>query len=1165
MGICRLDFLWWAWIIAATVMAVDSPSHCEDKNEWKCKAWGQCIDKSLVCNGEDFDCYDNSDEENCTRGHCESIDFHKCEQEELCVETKFLCDGILGTNHGSDSCTGNTEDQDAFCVGFCNERSKLACPYIAKGNHTYSECQAICKTTDVALVESSAIANLGLRFRCGESAFYIHKAKRCDNFADCPEGQDESEDSCRPFYFHPIVLVIWDVFGVLAIVIIATSIKKMEIVPSSKSCNKCQEPFKIRIGQKDWDDIEAFMAVHMANYFPEWKINTAMAVPTQQLKIQTYEKIHNNKTLFQYIHSYVFKRMQDTFRCFGHHNWKKQMKQRHKMYFRLFNYELLMHAYDKTHAIKCIQAKLGTCAEADALLDFKDKPSRKTKLAACFKTCARRVLFYLRYMVPYIKVTALTFDILKDYALLMIMIRRISGEGEDSKSPQDTILVSGYGMSIMTAHIFMGFYSFVKRSSMLHVCQHKQSRPIRTSITALCIIFLPFLGAVTAAIQSFEEGYVSDTSENVEKKFQFYSKSRTWVGASPRKQYLEHVLTEQVLLKRNNMAGFPTFKIVECSLESSIQFLVLLFALLRDPFDGAINRGLLFTGSFLNTMLLLGTSLLTLLFFVFALVEYACYHQQDSLSISGLIIMYLVYGLQTVGWFFAICCMQVIWQDYGAIFPLALNISISAAKCVALILCAWLLNKRTKRSILEWIIFIVANIVAPIPFEPLENVCHDKNQPFVSRFKEPLILWLISLVENLSRVAVASLYTSNEALHTSHVPLKPLYIWAIIVGAYVIIYLLLNVFLHNVYLFNEILYEADEKPNEVRAWKNNVMTSRKKIFKIEKEDKKDIYFAASCGRAFLFTVLLLLFNPTTYNNDRVYSDCQDVLTKQNGDGLYTMFQEHVSQKLVYCNNGLHLMQKTAPNLGNRIDYFRRPMDSYKIGFGHTSQEYWAGLDTITRINELGNNVLVLTGQMHNNTMFSVAFTNFHIVEKIKDNDAYFRRTVYSHQRNTQENFVIRSITNNAFTFLAPRYLKPYGDMDESKNDYDNEYHFTPFTAYDSNDNQCSGQFNNTGWWFPLKLHRTGYKTICDGRFTRLILSTNLNGMHSSHEDGNYRMIAFCNENEDQCYTGTASLGDGGNYIFAGETIKLTSTELRLLRGSAEGNKTQNPLTFVHYE
>ena len=95
-------------------------------------------------------------------------------------------------------------------------------------------------------------------------------------------------------------------------------------------------------------------------------------------------------------------------------------------------------------------------------------------------------------------------------------------------------------MSIMVAHIFMGFYSFLKRNSLLRICEHKQDKHTGTLLTMLCILFLPFLGAVTATLQSIEEGTASVSIRSTKKKTHILKQSNDQTRRLLRKKLVQN-------------------------------------------------------------------------------------------------------------------------------------------------------------------------------------------------------------------------------------------------------------------------------------------------------------------------------------------------------------------------------------------------------------------------------------------------------------------------------------------------------------------------------------------------------------------------------------------------------------------------------------------------
>ena len=314
---------------------------------------------------------------------------------------------------------------------------------------------------------------------------------------------------------------------------------------------------------------------------------------------------------------------------------------------------------------------------------------------------------------------------------------------------------------------------------------------------------------------------------------------------------------------------------------------------------------------------------------------------------------------------------------------------------------------------------------------------------------------------------------------------------------------------------------------------------------------------------FLVAVSLLLSSFSSFLwPTKQYEDCWEALSDGADHGVYPIAFKDIESshsKLAYCENGMTLIQKTDPFVGNRKHYFERSFKEYEQGFGQTGKEYFLGFKYILSLIKKGNNVLHLKLTMQENgTQFWVEMDNFTMIHNVSGNLEYFAgESIFE----TNELYpvisvgnVTSSISNDTTVLLVPPYY--FGKtLEERKKIAAEVYGYSiilvaaGFETYDhGKDNLCPTE-SRSGWWFSKNVFYPygcpkPKQVLCDHNITH---HTNLNGYYHDDPNFNQRSIVICKSKDlDECFIEyprfSCNRGDveSNNNL---ESIKLTKTEM----------------------
>ena len=1182
-----------------------------------------CSRKENICKNcqRDFHC----NEYNCTENFC-SKTFSKekmsCPDEKRCIGKKFACDGKLCRCHclsrcDCENCNDWFEDSEEFCHSFCGstaDGTTFACPYQDhESGKIYAQCTFDCHIPDHISSKSFLIETKSLwecpALRSSTSATenvrkhpkqFIEIKNVCDGVPQCNRGQDESVLICGAVSFYSVVLIT-------AAFVVASSIsvyyaRKSQLIPLK--CRKCDKPYRkmVKMRHKKWKIRRKFLSLILGNDCTELaggeirKEDEYSSNETIEIENFYISSIHNKENISD-IYFYVVRRIDSMFTLI---NFQKMIQEKHLLMKKVYELELKIHKNNHKGVVKCLKSQMGASAETDAILNFR-KPPTLTKKIICFIGIAIKRIHILRLIISFVKVITLTFDLIRDYILLYemgkLVINSYDGGSGDYVTTNDFIILSSFIVASFYAHIFIGIYVYHNRFLVLSTCSHDPSKKSEIILFGLCTLAFPLLGAATVTINYLEQ-------YNLEKDFKTIHKDdKEWKGRMISKTQFQNLLIQKYRICDLIKAGFPTIKVIESTLESYYQILIILVLFFKDAYDGVLNQELIGMGaheiSVKRLVFFVGTSGLSFVFLAWSIVDFISKHQGDSISIVGKIILLHIYIFQVFLSLLTTLSTSFTRMEHGDMFPLYLNISIAIIKMLILIIYRTFQVPTSRRSLSSLAVFVLPNVVTPIPFGPIRGggsqIWMTEKQGFINllRLDELKILWILTFCELFGKVLIITFFATNESLSPLH--LSKQYIWIITIVVFGGILILWKLFFHYAYLFKDILYDTEELEEDIEK-----LATENIDINVDEEDplqnkmkstKVDKYANTSKSSTSPFSFLMCIISvlgiivtivscyPSIRSENHIYKDCDEIHKLNLTDGIYKIYNQKRSDenndkelKFTRCENGKTLIQQTNPDGGNKRLFFQRPMQEYINGFGSTSRDYFIGLETISYLINNGNSLLTLQATTHNGSNLEISFQNVQINKEIQDNYPYFG----TQRKDKSIQYALRyDHPQHGYILIRPNYMKSIENKTERKIFHSFEdFHFSGFTAPDSlqGDNVCAHRFKS-GWWFPLRYTKTfSDQPLCahnpflstddtthkddHENENMLDLSTNLNGVYREDEDKNERGIVYCENMKEafdeskmeKCFSRFNRKTGNGKYMFLeglGTIIKLKNTKLFL--------------------
>ena len=1125
----------------------------------KCYGANKCILKSKLCDGVQ-NCPNNRDELNCTKGFCEANSKWLCPSEKRCIEKKFLADG---DNRGSyvetsysqmqrNKCMRNHDEDNILYVEKCHQKNNYVCP---KENNTLQGIKDHCISLDQSCnlkqnfnVTKYIVNVLGLSqtylWQCSASSKeYIPMVSVCNNVFDCLESgfNDESEQVCERFSLPRAA--VWSIGFVLGILLVRFKINRNETYKLAISCDDCLSTNAFNLNDEEWDKkhklLQLLFNIHTINakeFIPDV---TPLPCYLRKDLEKAYKDVHKigkqdrMKDVIEFISKRIEakfnKKSKQTLNFFGGEfqmisydnllwvltfGWcgdspMDEMRWRHvSIYKRIFDMEMELHKGNKTKVLKCLKCNLGTSKASFDVISYNETPTKMTQIALITSVILKSFQIH-ETITPVIKLLVFTIDFTKDLGLLAYMIGVIFGSLADTfVSYTDYKLLAFYIFSLILAQVLISLYAWINRKRAFSLCSHSSTPKTKTLFYGIIVVFFPLTGVIMATEKHYTEKIVDDLFDDLENGNED--------GSRMTKLHYEQLITKLRFVEhQNGLGGFEAVKMMENSLESFLQTSIVLIMLAQPPFEGVLTKqyfGPLYTasGEMNNALkILIGSTVAGFFFQGSGMASYVVKLQKEALKIKEKIILIFIYliqiGLSLITFTALFLMHSIIHLDLGSI----LWGSIGAFKLLTLLVFS-MKTKRQTETWVEMMIFVICNLNFPAHLEPFEegHYISKVEAKLNKRFTFP---WAINIAENVVRVISIWLMGSSESFDKILPSLSPLRLLIILLLGELLVILLWYIYFTKLYIWKDILNEK-KTVNGTVSFKDKLKSALKKPQKV-----KTMLKVIVSVLFLLFFLLLVLSLSNNLNEDTIYKNCHEVNIVDNKPaGVYHIQPNANSKILTKCWNGMTLIQKRDPDVGNPKHYFDRPFNYFKDGFGYPNRELWLGLENMFHLNRMQNHSVLRLEftEQTNGESFWVEYDDFQMDNVAFDNITY-QPSIWFQKRNQYEAYPLiklgkmtSSVPSGNFLFAPPKF---YHNLPKF-------YHDTlylGFTALDNSTNsECSREYSS-GWWYTHAVYHY-YESRVQKEFCTYhpFNGTNLNGVFDAlSPNQTTRTIAFCQMND----------------------------------------------------
>ena len=984
---------------------------------------------------------------------------------------------------------------------------------------------------------------------------YIPMVSVCNDEFNCLKSgrNDESEQVCERFSL--LRAAVWSIGFVWGILLIRFMLTQNETYKRAISCDECLSTNAFNLSDVEWDKkhrlLQLLFNIHTINAREFVPDVTPLPCYLRADLEKAYKDVHKigKKDRMKDVIQFVSKRIEAKFNkkrkqslnffdeefqmiSYPHLLWvltfglcgdspMDEMQWRHEsLYKPIFDMEMELHKGNKTKVLKCLKCNLGTSKAALDVIHYNEKPTKTTQIAVIASVILKSFKIY-KAVTPVMKLLVFTIDFAKDLGLLAYMIGVIFGPQADTLvSYNDYKLLAFYIFSLILAQVLISLYAWINRKRAFTFCRHSSTPKTEALRYGIIVVFFPITAAIMTTEKHYTEQIVDDGFDDLENSNED--------GIRMTKLRYEQLITKlRFFEQQNDLGGFEAVKMMENSLESFLQTSIVLIMLAQLPFEGILTKqyfGPLYsaTGEMNNALkILIGSTVAGFFFHGSGMASFVFQLQKEALQINEKIFLIFIYliqiGLSLITFTALFLMHSSIDLNLGSI----LWGSIGALKLLALLVFS-IKTKRQTETWVEMMIFVICNLNLPAHLEPFEEG-HYNSKVVVKLNKRFTFPWAINMAENVMRGISIWLMGSRESFDKILPSLSPLQMLIILLLSELLVILLWYIYFTKLYVWKDILNEKKTVKATV-SFKDKLKSALKKPPKVK--DMLKVVVSVLFSLVFL---LLVLYLSNYLNEDTIYKNCHEVnIVNKKPAGVYYIHSNANSKMMTKCWNGMTLIQKRDPDVGNPRHYFDRPFNYFKDGFGYPNGELWLGLENMFHLNQMQNHAILrleFTEQIHGES-FWVEYDDFQMSNVEFDNVTYLPSVWFREKRNQYEAYPIiklgkmtSSVPNGSFLFTLPIHdeslLKAITHNFNPQNPkfyHDNLY--LGFTAMDNAANSdCSREYSS-GWWYPHALYYDWERGIKKEFCTyHPFNGTNLNGVFDLNPNQTTRTIAFCQMND----------------------------------------------------